>query len=147
MREWCSIGGTLPTKGEPVSYHFSITVPGEFEDVVVRTRAALAEEGFGILSEIDLAATLQEKMGHEMKPYLILGACNPPFALKAVLSDPGIGTLLPCNVVVRSNGEGIVVDFMDPEAVLDLVKAPGVREVADDVRTRLEQVRDSIACG
>lgn len=141
------MGGTLPTKGEPVSYHFSITVPGEFEDVVARTRAALADEGFGIVSEIDMAATLKEKLGHEMQPYLILGACNPPFALKAVLSDPGIGTLLPCNVVVRSSGEGIVVDFMDPEAVLDLVKAPGVREVADDVRTRMEQVRDSIACG
>lgn len=130
-----------------MSYHFSVTVQGEFEDVVARTRAALAEEGFGIVSEIDMAATLKEKLGHEMEPYLILGACNPPLALKAVLSDPGIGTLLPCNVVVRSNGEGIVVDFMDPEAVLDLVKAPGVREVADDVRTRMEQVRDSIACG
>lgn len=130
-----------------MSYHFSVTVPGPFDEVVARTRAALAEEGFGIVSEIDMAATLKEKLGHEMKPYLILGACNPPFALKAVMSDPGIGTLLPCNVVVRSNGEGVVVDFMDPEAVLELVKAPGVREVADDVRTRMEQVRDSIACG
>ncbi|MDX1449337.1 MAG: DUF302 domain-containing protein [Acidimicrobiia bacterium] len=130
-----------------MTYHFSITVPGGFDEIVAKTKAALAEEGFGIVSEIDLAATLKEKLGHEMKPYVILGACNPPFALKAVMSDPGIGTLLPCNVVVRSNGAGTVVDFMDPEAVLDLVKAPGVREVADDVRTRMEQVRDSIACG
>jgi uncharacterized protein (DUF302 family) len=130
-----------------MSYHFSITVQDDFDRVVERTKAALAEEGFGIVSEIDMAATLKEKLGHEMKPYLILGACNPPFALKAVLSDPGIGTLLPCNVVVRSNGEGVIVDFMDPEAVLELVKAPGVREVADDVRTRMEQVRDSIATG
>ncbi|HSJ27209.1 MAG TPA: DUF302 domain-containing protein [Acidimicrobiia bacterium] len=130
-----------------MSYHFSITVQDDFDRVVERTKAALAAEGFGIVSEIDMAATLKEKLGHEMKPYLILGACNPPFALKAVMSDPGIGTLLPCNVVVRSNGEGVVVDFMDPEAVLELVKAPGVREVADDVRTRMEQVRDSIAMG
>lgn len=130
-----------------MSYHFSVTVPGDFEEVVERTRKALAEEGFGIVSEIDLAATLKAKLGHEMKPYVILGACNPPFALKAIMSDPGIGTLLPCNVVVRSNGAGVVVDFMDPEAVLDLVKAPGVKEVADDVRTRMEQVRDTIACG
>jgi len=130
-----------------VSYHFSVTVQEDFETVVERTRAALAEEGFGIVSEIDMAATLREKLGHDIGSYLILGACNPPFALKAVMSDPGIGTLLPCDVVVRSNGEGVVVDFMDPEAVLDLVKAPGVREVADDVRTRMEQVRDAIACG
>ena len=130
-----------------MSYHFSVTVQEDFETVVERTRAALAEEGFGIVSEIDMAATLREKLGHDIGSYLILGACNPPFALKAVMSDPGIGTLLPCDVVVRSNGEGVVVDFMDPEAVLDLVKAPGVREVADDVRTRMEQVRDAIACG
>lgn len=130
-----------------VSYHFSVTVHEDFDRVVEKTRSALAEEGFGIVSEIDMAATLREKLGHEMKPYLILGACNPPFALKALLSDPGIGTLLPCNVVVRANGDGVVVDFMDPEAVLDLVKAPGVREVADDVRTRMEQVRDTLANG
>lgn len=129
-----------------MTYHFSVTVSGEFDEIVDRTRKALAEEGFGIVSEIDMAATLKEKLGHDMPPYLILGACNPPFALKAVTSDPGIGTLLPCNVVVRANEEGIVVDFMDPEAVLELVKAPGVRQVADDVRTRMEQVRDSIAC-
>jgi uncharacterized protein (DUF302 family) len=82
-----------------------------------------------------------------MDPYLILGACNPPFALEALTADPGIGTLLPCNVVVRVEGDGVVVDFMDPEAVLDLVKVEGVRRVADDVRTRLEQVRDTIANG
>jgi uncharacterized protein (DUF302 family) len=135
------------TKGQPVSYHFSVTVHDDFDRVVERTKSALAAEGFGIVSEIDMAATLRAKVGHEMGAYLILGACNPPFALKALMSDPGIGTLLPCNVVVRANGDGVVVDFMDPEAVLDLVKAPGVREVADDVRTRMEQVRDSIACG
>lgn len=130
-----------------MSYHFSVTVQEDFDRVVEKTRSALAEEGFGIVSEIDMAATLREKLGHEMEPYLILGACNPPFALKALLSDPGIGTLLPCNVVVRADGDGVVVDFMDPEAVLDLVKAPGVREVADDVRTRMEQVRDTLANG
>jgi uncharacterized protein (DUF302 family) len=132
-----------------MSYHFSVTVREDFDRVVERTRAALAAAGFGIVSEIDMAATLREKLGHEMRPYLILGACNPPFALQALTADPGIGTLLPCNVVVRAEdeGDGVVVDFMDPEAVLDLVKAPGVRQVADDVRTRMEQVRDSIAVG
>ncbi len=130
-----------------MSYHFSVTVQEDFDRVVERTKAALAAAGFGIVSEIDMAATLREKLDHQMGPYLILGACNPPFALQALLADPGIGTLLPCNVVVRANGEGVVVDFMDPEAVLDLVQAPGVRQVADDVRTRMEQVRDTIACG
>lgn len=135
-------------KGPPdVTYHFSITLHEDFARVVDKTRAALAEEGFGIVSEIDMAAILEEKLGHVMGPYLILGACNPPFALEAVRSDPGIGTLLPCNVVVRADGDGVVVDFMDPEAVLDLVQAPGVRKVADDVRTRMEQVRDSLANG
>ena len=135
-------------KGPPdVSYHFSVTVHDDFDRVVDKTRKALAEEGFGVVSEIDIAATLKEKLGHRMDPYLILGACNPPFALKAITSDPGIGTLLPCNVVVRVEGDSVVVDFMDPAAVLELVKAPGVREVADDVRTRMEQVRDTLANG
>lgn len=130
-----------------MTYHFSVTVREDFDRVVEKTRASLAEEGFGIVSEIDMAATFREKLGHEMAPYVILGACNPPFALKAVMSDPSIGTLLPCNVVVRKEDDGVVIDFMDPEAVLELVKAPGVREVADDVRTRMEQVRDTLANG
>jgi uncharacterized protein (DUF302 family) len=129
-----------------MSYHFSVTVHDTFENVVQRTRDALAEEGFGVLTEIDVAATLKAKLDKDMLPYLILGACNPPFAHRALEADPAIGTLLPCNVVVRAtDGDGVLVDFMDPEAVLDLVKAPGVRSVADDVRTRLEMVRDSLA--
>ncbi len=128
-----------------MSYHFSVTVHDDFEMVVKRTREALAEEGFGIVSEIDMAATLKAKLDYDMEPYLILGACNPPFALKAVQADPAIGTLLPCNVVVRQHGDGVVVDFMDPQAVLELVHAEGVRNVADDVRTRMEQVRDTLA--
>ena len=130
-----------------MSYHFSVTVRDEFDLVVKKTREALADEGFGIVSEIDMAATLKTKLGYEMEPYLILGACNPPFALKAVQADAAIGTLLPCNVVVRKEDDSVVVDFMDPQAVLELVKAEGVRNVADDVRTRMEQVRDTIAHG
>ena len=130
-----------------MTYHFSVTVHDDFDLVVEKTRSALADEGFGVITEIDVAAILKQKLGHSMDPYLILGACNPPFALEALTADPGIGTLLPCNVVVRVEGDGVVVDFMDPEAVLDLVKVEGVRRVADDVRTRLEQVRDTIANG
>ena len=130
-----------------MTYHFSVTVHEDFDSVVEKTRAALADEGFGVITEIDMAAILKEKLGHSMDPYLILGACNPPFALKAVTADPAIGTLLPCNVVIRVEGDGVVVDFMDPEAVLDLVKVEGIRQVADDVRTRMEQVRDTLANG
>lgn len=128
------------------SYHFSVTVDGDFDDVVDRTRTALAGEGFGVLSEIDVAATMKAKLDVDMPSYKILGACNPPFAHRALDADPAIGVLLPCNVVVRQNGGGkVLVDFMDPEAVLDLVDKPGIRKVADEVRTRLEMVRDTLA--
>ncbi len=128
------------------TYHFSLTIDDDFDEVVATTRQALKDHGFGILTEIDVAATLAEKIGAEWPPYLILGACNPTYAHKALSADPAIGVLLPCNVVVRQKDEGdVVVDFMDPNAVLDLVGNPQVGEVADIVRSLLEQVRDSIA--
>jgi uncharacterized protein (DUF302 family) len=128
------------------SYHFSVSVRGGFDDVVEKTRAALADEGFGVLTEIDVAATLRAKLGVEREPYLILGACNPPMAHQALEADPAIGVLLPCNVVVRAKGEGsVLVDFMDPEAVLELVDRPGIAKVAEEVRARLEMVRDTLA--
>jgi uncharacterized protein (DUF302 family) len=130
------------------SYHFSVTVSGEFEDVVDRTKRALAAEGFGVLTEIDVAGTLKAKLDVDREPYVILGACNPPMAAQAIDHDPAIGVLLPCNVVVRQNGGGrVLVDFMDPEAVLDLVGRPEIGKVAGEVRTRLEMVRDTLAMG
>lgn len=131
------------------SYHFSVTVNGDFDGVIELTRAELAKEGFGVLSEIDVAATMKAKLDVDIPPYKILGACNPPFAHRALTADPAIGVLLPCNVVVRelgSNGSRrVVVDFMDPEAVLDLVDKPGIAKVAEEVRTKLEMVRDGLA--
>ena len=127
-------------------YHFSVTVHGDFEEAVGKTRAALAEHGFGIVSEIDMAATLKEKLGIETEPYLILGACNPGFAHRAVTQEPAIGVLLPCNVVVRSlEGDGVMIDFMDPAVVMDVVGENGIHKIADEVRTRLEMTRDAIA--
>ena len=127
-------------------YHFSVTVHGDFEEAVGKTRAALAEHGFGIVSEIDMAATLKEKLGIETEPYLILGACNPGFAYRAVTQEPAIGVLLPCNVVVRSlEGDGVMIDFMDPAVVMDVVGENGIHKIADEVRTRLEMTRDAIA--
>ena len=127
-------------------YHFSVTVHGDFEEAVGKTRAALAEHGFGIVSEIDMAATLKEKLGIETEPYLILGACNPGFAHRAVTQEPAIGVLLPCNVVVRSlEGDGVMIDFMDPAVVMEVVGENGIHKIADEVRTRLEMTRDAIA--
>lgn len=130
-----------------MSYHFSVNLHADFDAVVERTRVELAEHGFGILTEIDVQATLKEKLGADMDRYLILGACNPPFAHKAITTDPAMGVLMPCNVVVREHEDGVLVDFMDPAVVLDLVKVEGVRDIADDVRTRLEMVRDALATG
>ncbi|MFO7548659.1 MAG: DUF302 domain-containing protein [Acidimicrobiia bacterium] len=127
-------------------YHFSVTIHGDFDEVVALARTALADHGFGVLTEIDVAATLKAKLDVDRDRYLILGACNPPYAHQALEADPAIGVLLPCNVVVRQlEGDGVMVDFMNPEAVLHLVGKPGIDRVAGEVRTRLEMVRDAIA--
>jgi len=127
-------------------YHFSITVSGDHRATLARTKQALADHGFGIVSEIDMAAVLKEKLGIEHSPYIILGACNPGFARDAVSAEPAIGVLLPCNVVVRSSGDDrVVVDFMDPAVMVDLVGERRVHEIAEDVRARLEMARDDIA--
>lgn len=127
-------------------YHFSVTLHEDFESAVAKTRDALADHGFGIVSEIDMAATLRDKLGVAHEPYLILGACNPGFANQAMQHEASIGVLLPCNVVVRSVGnQRVVIDFMDPAVVLDLVGENGVHQIADEVRTRLEMTRDALA--
>lgn len=117
---------------------------GDFVATVARVREALSEEGFGVLTEIDVQATLKEKLGEDMDPYLILGACNPPLAHRAIGAEPQIGVLLPCNVVVREEGEAVVVDAMDPESVMSVVESPGVKEIAQEVRDRLASVIASL---
>ncbi len=126
-------------------YCFSTKVDQSFDDVVTQVTEELKKEGFGVLTEIDVQSTLKEKLGAETRPYVILGACNPPLAHQALQADPDIGLLLPCNVVVREEENGAVtVAFMDPEAVLGLVEREGVAGLAQEVRQRLERVREAL---
>ncbi len=122
-------------------YGFGKTVSMDFEAAIDRVIHALQVEGFGVLTDIDVAATMKKKLGEDMPPYRILGACNPSLAHQAITSEPSIGLLLPCNVVVRQEASGVVhVEFMDPSSVLTLVDNPAVGELAGVVKAHLERV-------
>ena len=126
-------------------YAFGKTVEWDYTQAIERVTQALAKEGFGVLTEIDVAATLKKKLGKDMPPYKILGACNPQFAHQAIEAEPQIGALLPCNVVVRQDAAGrTIVEIMDPRAVLQLVDRPEIATIAGEVRSRLERVLASL---
>jgi uncharacterized protein (DUF302 family) len=122
-------------------YGFSVKFNGSFDEAVDKVTEALKTEGFGVLTEIDVKATLKKKIDVDRSPYKILGACNPGLANQAINTEPDIGLLLPCNVVVREEDDkSITVAFMDPAAVLQLVDNDKVGELAEEVRSKLQRV-------
>ena len=122
-------------------FGFGKAVDLRFDDAISKVSEELEVEGFGVLSDIDVAGKIKAKLNKDMPPYRILGACNPALAYQAVSAEPEIGLLLPCNVLVREDEDGTVhVSFMDPKAVLSLVDNPGVEPLAGEVKTRLERV-------
>ncbi len=128
-----------------MNYYFNTTITGNFEFIVKKTTEALKKEGFGVLTDIDVKATLKKKLDVDFKKYRILGACNPPFAFKALQVEDKIGTMLPCNVIVQEIAEGkIEVAAIDPIASMQAIKNPDLREIADKVQKKLKKVIDSL---
>ncbi|MFJ5830618.1 DUF302 domain-containing protein [Streptomyces sp. NPDC093089] len=128
-------------------YDRTVKPAGTFEATVEAVRRALAEQGFGILTEIDVQATLKAKLDHDMEPYLILGACNPPLARQALDADRSVGLLLPCNVVVRTDGDQVIVQAIDPSTMVALTGVDAMAPVADEATRRLDAALASLAEG
>jgi uncharacterized protein (DUF302 family) len=127
------------------TYGFGKTVNMNFDDAIAKVTAELAKEGFGVLTEIDVKATMKKKLDADVRPYRILGACNPPFAKQALDAEPTIGLLLPCNVTVREDEAGqIHVDCMDPGVMSQMSTNPELGKVAREVRQRLQRVIDAL---
>jgi uncharacterized protein (DUF302 family) len=128
-----------------MSYHFTTVLDTDMESAIAKTTEALAKEGFGVLTEIDIAATLKKKIDVDFRPYKILGACNPGFAHKALLAEDKIGTMLPCNVIVQEIAPNQVeVSAVDPMASMSSVENPALGGIAGEVRAKLQAVIDSL---
>ena len=131
---------TTPT----TAFTFGIRVQGSVAGVRPLVDAALRAQGFGVITEIDVQATMRTKLGIERAPYLILGVCNPPLAYRAIEADPSVGALLPCNVVLREDGPDTIIEALDPMAALGIVGTPGIRAIAEEARTRLSQAIQTV---
>jgi len=128
-----------------MSFGKAITVDVPFEEAVAKVRGALKDEGFGVLTEIDVTATMREKLGADIEDYVILGACNPPLAYSALGVDRSIGLLLPCNVVVRAGGGRTVVEALDPQVMVQLTGLSELVPIADEAASRLDRVLAALA--
>ncbi len=130
-----------------MEYGTTVTTSLGFDQAVERTRAALAEQGFGVLTEIEVQATLKNKLDEDMEQYLILGACNPQLAHQALDVERDIGLLLPCNVVVRRDGDATIVQALDPQVMVSLPGRPELQPVADEAAKRLNAALQTVAAG
>lgn len=128
-----------------MDYGITVRVAAPFSQTVGRVRDALQAQGFGVLTEIDVRSTLREKLGEEVEDYLILGACNPPLAHRALTADRRIGLLLPCNVVVRAADGHTLVEALDPQTMVSVAEEPALQPVADEAAARLREALDSLA--
>ena len=120
-----------------MDYGITVQTAAPFAETVARVREALKEQGFGVLTEIDVRATMRDKLGEDMEDYLILGACNPPLAHRALSADRKIGLLLPCNVVIRAGDKGVIVEALDPRVLADIAGQPALTAVATQAATRI----------
>ncbi len=128
-----------------MSYYFTKTVHMTFDEAIARATEALKAEGFGVLTDIDVRATMKKKLDVEFRPYRILGACNPPFAHQALLAEDKIGTMLPCNVIVQEHAPGVVeVAAIDPVASMAAVQNESLAAIASEVRAKLQRVVESV---
>jgi uncharacterized protein (DUF302 family) len=123
-----------------MSYGKTVTLDTPFAQTVTRVRDALTEQGFGVLTEIDVTATMHAKLGKDIEDYVILGACNPPLAYQALGIDRSLGLLLPCNIVVRAADDGTTVEILDPQIMVTLADRPELKPVADEAARRLDAV-------
>ena len=128
-----------------MSYALSTTVDTPYEETVEAVRAALGEQGFGVLTEIDIKATMKQKLDVDVPAQVILGACRPPLAYAALQAEPSVGLLLPCNVVVRETGNGTVVEAVDPETMVAMTDNGDLQTVADEAKERLVKALASLS--
>ena len=127
-----------------MGYARTVTLDTPFEEAVIKVKEAFKEQGFGALTEIDVQATLRDKLGTEMDPYLIIGACNPKLAHRALGAVPTVGVFLPCNVVVREEGGRTLVEAMDPDIMAQVIDDPALQEIATEASDRVQAALDSL---
>jgi uncharacterized protein (DUF302 family) len=127
-----------------MSYNFSKTINASMDEALEKVTAALQTEGFGIVTEFNVSNAFKNKLGIDYRPYRILGACNPPFAKKALDIDDRIGVMLPCNIILQQKDTGVEITSIDPSAAMNLVNKPGIMDIANEIKAKLKNAIDSL---